>query len=363
MQKKNIITLAILLGFLTIIFLFILSETTYFKSLYSKNNKNNIPFEIVAENLDIPWEIVFLPNGERLVTERPGNLVRIGKNKTVIKMLGVKHVGEGGLLGLALHPKFDNNSLIYLYFTSEINGKTENRVERYEFDLDKNVIKNKKLIIDNIPGASYHDGGRIAFYDNFLYITTGDAGNPELAQDINSLAGKILRLKEDGSIPIDNPFNSPVYSYGHRNSQGLAWDNQGRLWATEHGRSSPSGYDELNLIEKRKNYGWPEIQGDEEKQGMEKPIIHSGSVYTWAPAGAVYYNGDIFFTGLRGEALYQYNINEKTLKEHFKNQFGRLRAITINNNSLYVSTSNRDGRGNEKEGDDKIIKIRLSGFY
>src|SRR3989338_6849780 len=305
MQKKNIITLAILLGFLTIIFLFILSETTYFKSLYSKNNKNNIPFEIVAENLDIPWEIVFLPNGERLVTERPGNLVRIGKNKTVIKMLGVKHVGEGGLLGLALHPKFDNNSLIYLYFTSEINGKTENRVERYEFDLDKNVIKNKKLIIDNIPGASYHDGGRIAFYDNFLYITTGDAGNPELAQDINSLAGKILRLKEDGSIPIDNPFNSPVYSYGHRNSQGL----------------------------------------------------------TWAPAGAVYYNGDIFFTGLRGEALYQYNINEKTLKEHFKNQFGRLRAITINNNSLYVSTSNRDGRGNEKEGDDKIIKIRLSGFY
>jgi len=362
MRKKNIFTLAILLGVLIIIFLFISLEISQFK-FKSKSKSINLDYEIVAENLNIPWEIVFLPNGDMLVSERPGNLVRIGQNKTIIKIDGVKHIGEGGLLGLALHPQFKNNSFIYLYLTSEIKGKIENRVERYEINLDNNLIRNKRLILERIPGADYHDGGRIAFGpDGFLYITTGDAGNPESSQNINSLAGKILRVDEHGLIPIDNPFDNEMYSFGHRNSQGIAWDNEGKLWSTEHGRSSPSGFDELNLIEKGKNYGWPEIEGDKEKEGMRKPIVHSGHNYTWAPADAVYHNENIFFTGLRGETLYQYNIKQKTLQEYLKYEFGRLRALAIYNNSLYISTSNKDGRGDIRSGDDKIIKIPISSI-
>ncbi len=323
-----------------------------------KNNEENFSnFEIVAEGLDIPWEIEFLPNEEMLVTERPGNLVRIGQDKKIIKVEGVNHIGEGGLLGLALHPNFEQNKLIYLYLTSNIDGKIENRIERYRLNLEKNSLENKEIILSRIPGASYHDGGRIKFGPNrYLYATTGDAGNPENAQDINSLAGKILRIDENGNIPEDNPFNNEIYSYGHRNSQGLAWDEKGNLWATEHGRSD---FDELNFIEKGENYGWPEIQGDESKESMKTPIVHSGSSETWAPSSAVFFQGNIFFSGLRGESLYQYNIKEKTLKKHFENQFGRLRAVTIHNNFLYVSTSNRDGRGSINEGDDKIIKIEL----
>jgi glucose/arabinose dehydrogenase len=185
----------------------------------------------------------------------------------------VHHAGEGGLLGMALHPRFDEHHWIYLYLTTVSDGGAENRVERYTFENDR--LSDKKIIIDKIPGANYHDGGRIAFSpDGYLYITTGDAGKSNLAQATDSLAGKILRVHDDGSIPLDNPFHNAVWSYGHRNSQGLAWDDRGRLWATEHGRSGIlSGFDELNLIEKGKNYGWPVIQGDESREGMERPIV------------------------------------------------------------------------------------------
>jgi len=323
---------------------------------------NQIKAEIVAENLDIPWEIGFLPDGELLVTERSGNLLKISKNYEEIKIEGVEHKGEGGLLGFVLHPKFEENNFIYLYMTTKTNLGLINRVERYK--LAGYELVNKKIIIDNIPGAAYHDGGRIKFGpDKKLYITTGDATEPELAQDINSLAGKILRLNDDGSIPDDNPFNNEIFSYGHRNPQGITWDDKGELWATEHGRSGVlSGLDELNLVGKGKNYGWPEIEGNQEKEEMEIPIINSGSDNTWAPASAVFANDNIFFAGLRGEGLYQYNIKEKTLKEHFKGEFGRLRAVTLHDNFLYVSTSNRDGRGNEREGDDKIIRISIDSI-
>ena len=170
-------------------------------------------------------------------------------------------------------------------------------------------------------------------------------------------------MNDDGSIPDDNPFNNEIFSYGHRNPQGITWDDKGELWATEHGRSGVlSGLDELNLVGKGKNYGWPEIEGNQEKEEMEIPIINSGSDNTWAPASAVFANDNIFFAGLRGEGLYQYNIKEKTLKEHFKGEFGRLRAVTLHDNFLYVSTSNRDGRGNEREGDDKIIRISIDSI-
>ncbi len=317
------------------------------------------PYEIIAENLEIPWEIEFLPNGEMIITERPGRLLIIGEDKQVIEVEGVMHVGEGGLLGLALHPDFSENNLIYLYFTSDIDGEVHNRVERYR--LENNILEDKTVILDDIPGARNHDGGRIAFGpDGHLYITTGDAGNEDNSQDIDSLAGKILRVDEDGNIPSDNPFGNKVYSYGHRNPQGLAWDEEGNLFSTEHGRSGiSSGFDEINLIEIGNNYGWPEIEGDEAQDGMEKPLIHSGPDNTWAPASAAYHDGNIFFTGLRGQALYQYNIETEELIEHFANQFGRLRDVEIHEGYLYFSTSNRDGRGNVNEGDDKIIRVSL----
>lgn len=325
-----------------------------------KDQKNM--FETVAQNLQIPWEIAFLPDGDLLVTERPGTLKKIGANGRNFNIGGIKHIGEGGLLGATLHPKFTKNHWIYLYLTTETKEGLKNRVERYR--LENNSLQEQKIIIDNIPGAQYHDGGRIAFgNDGNLYITTGDASNSKLAQDVNSLAGKILRLKEDGSIPENNPFGNAVWSYGHRNPQGLAWDDKGRLWATEHGRSGLlSGLDELNLIERGANYGWPAIQGDEKRGGMRSPVIQSGPNKTWAPAGAIYLNGAILFTGLRGESIYKANISEDgsidSVTSYLQGVFGRLRAIRAGNDGyIYVTTSNTDGRGKERIGDDKIIKI------
>ncbi len=322
--------------------------------------------EILAENLEIPWEVVFLPNGEILITERPGNLVKI-RDGNKIPVNGVEHVGEGGLLGMALHPDFAENNRIYLYLTTESETGLINRVESYE--LKGNELVKKEIIFDNIPGARYHDGGRIAFGpDGYLYILTGDATDENSAQDLNSLAGKILRIKDDGQVAKDNPYNNAIFSYGHRNPQGITWDETGRIWATEHGRSGVlSGFDELNLIEKGQNYGWPEIQGDEVKEDMVKPVAHSGANETWAPADAAFLNNSVFFTGLRGESLYQARLNENgeliEIISHFNGDFGRLRAVVAGpDNLLYITTSNTDGRGNVKPGDDKLIRINPEIF-
>ncbi len=316
--------------------------------------------EIVAENLEIPWEIAFLPNGEFLVTERPGRLLKIGATRAVIPIDGVRHTGEGWLLGMALHPFFENNQWVYLYLTTKTENGLRNRVERYRLVGDH--VEDRTVILDNIPGASFHDGGRIAFGpDGLLYITTGDASVPGNAQDKRSLAGKILRVRDDGSIP-DNPFGTAVYSYGHRNPQGLAWDSEGRLWATEHGRSGvQSGLDELNLVEPGANYGWPVIQGDEERAWMRRPVIHSGSDETWAPSGAIMERDRIWFAGLRGEALYEAVLDGKQVKElkvHLREKYGRLRTVRVGSDGyFYLLTSNRDGRGTVREGDDKIIRV------
>jgi glucose/arabinose dehydrogenase len=331
-----------------------------------KNNQQNDqePTQIMAKNLEIPWEIVFLKDGSLLVTERPGNLVRIKPDsQEKIEIKGVEHVGEGGLLGMALHPDFKNNRRLYLYLTTKNNNRLINRVESYQFDLTNNSLNDKQEIISNIPGAVYHDGGRIAFGpDGYLYITTGDATEENLAQDQNSLAGKILRLNPNGTLPKDNPFNNAVYSLGHRNPQGLAWDKEDQLWATEHGPSGlSSGQDEVNLIEKGQNYGWPIIKGDQNRQGLVTPVIQSTAQETWAPAGCAILGNTLYFTGLRGASLYQAKIqNEEliNLKTNFKDDFGRLRMVKIGPDGwLYLATSNRDGRGSVQENDDKIIKI------
>ncbi|HEY9583737.1 MAG TPA: PQQ-dependent sugar dehydrogenase [Candidatus Paceibacterota bacterium] len=332
-----------------------------------ESKKTPIPtVSTIATGLNIPWDIAFLPDDSLLITERPGNLVQFkNSQKNSIKLPRAVPKGEGGLLGITLHPQYNTNHFLYLYMTTSgtAGGSTKNAVFRYNFE--SGALSDEKEIIRDIPGAIYHDGGRMEFGpDGKLYITTGDATTAQIAQDKKSLGGKILRLNDDGSIPPDNPFSTEVWSYGHRNPQGLAWDNEGRLWETEHGRSGvTSGMDELNLIEKGKNYGWPDIEGDIVKAGMENPALHSGADDTWAPASAVYYKGSVFFGGLKGEALYEAvldGVNVKELKTHFKNQFGRIRTVRLGpDNMLYITTSNRDGRGNPIAEDDRVIRINL----
>lgn len=333
-------------------------------------NEVSMPHQaVIAENLTIPWDIAFISNHQLLVTERIGNVVSINtktKETSVIEIPRVKSSGEGGLLGMVLHPDFVSNNYVYLYFTHSSTDTTLNRVSRFVYKEGK--LSNETIIVNNIPGARYHDGGRMAFGpDGMLYITTGDATTPESAQDLNSLSGKILRVRDDGSIPQDNPFGNEIYSYGHRNPQGLTWDNEGNLWSTEHGRSGVrSGLDELNKIVKGGNYGWPDSEGDTTEKGTIAPALHSGPDKTWAPASAVYWDGSIFFGGLRGEALYEAVVKDGEIidfKEHFYKEFGRIRTATLGpGGGLYITTSNRDGRGRIQEGDDKIIRLSPGQF-
>lgn len=313
---------------------------------------------VVVEHLDIPWEIVFLPNGDMLVTERPGTLLRINREEgetETVTVTGVAHRGEGGLLGAALHPNFTENSFLYLYMTTDTEDGLRNRVVRYR--LHGATLTHPETIIDDLPGAVYHDGGRIAFGpDNKLYITAGDATREQWAQNVSVYAGKILRVNPDGSIPVDNPFGNAVYSYGHRNPQGLTWIHD-TLWATEHGDRQ---HDELNRIVNGGNYGWPVIEAGETRNGMRPPAIYADDV-TWAPAGAATVNNTIFFAGLRGSGLYAAMIRNgsvQRLETYLDGMYGRLRAVTRGPDGfLYVSTSNTDGRFTAGPGDDKIIRV------
>lgn len=326
---------------------------------------------VLTQNLTIPWDIAFLPISGLLITERPGILVVLDQNydrQTELAVPGVAAVGEGGLLGVAIHPDFVYNRLVYLYLTTNEGDQLRNQVRRYR--LIDHELSEPTTIIDNIPAANNHNGGRLRFGpDGFLYITTGDAGNSSLAPQLNSLAGKVLRLTADGNTPADNPFVSQtgarpeIWSYGHRNPQGLAWDDNGRLWSTEHGRSGLlSGLDELNLIERGGNYGWPDSQGDSVAAGTIGPTAHSGPHQTWAPAGLAHLNNRLFFGGLRGQTLYEVVLNDFAeiveIREHFSNEFGRLRAVEAGPGGfLYITTGNTDGRGRPQAADDKLIRI------
>ena len=328
----------------------------------------DVETEIVAEDLDVPWEVIVLDEDRYLVTERTGDLVLIDNGERAVierfDELDSPLLGEGGLLGIAVHPEFDENGYLYVFQTVDRDA-VENTVRRFEVDLETRELRDETVIIDGVPSDRIHNGGRIAFGpDGLLYITTGDAADAELAQDTDSLAGKILRLNADGSVPESNPFDSAVYSYGHRNAQGITWDDEGRLWSTEHG---PAAQDELNVVEPGANYGWPNITDTETHPEMETPAFSSGQYETWAPAGTAYSDGRVFFAGLRGERLYEAGVVDGEVVSftgHFAEDFGRLRAVTLGPDEeyLYLTTSNTDGRGDERAGDDKLIRVPIEAF-
>lgn len=342
-------------------------STSQFETKQTTVGEQTERITVIAENLDTPWALAFLPDNRMLVTERQGTVRLIDASGTLhssplATLPQVKESGEGGLLGIAIHPDFSSNHYVYLYYTySSTRTGTLNRVVRMTYANER--LADEKTIIDAIPGAANHNGGRIKFGpDNMLYVATGDAGEPSEAQNTKSLAGKILCATDEGKTVPDAPFKNLVYSYGHRNIQGLAWDESGKLWATEHGRSGAlSGHDEVNLIESGKNYGWPDIQGDETRPNMVSPIKQSGGFTTWAPAGATFLNNSLFFTGLRGRTLYEAVVTEKnivTIKEYLKEEYGRMRDIVVGpDNMLYIATSNRDGRGTPEENDDRILRV------
>lgn len=329
--------------------------------------------EIVAENLVVPWAIALSDEGKIYFTERSGavRVIEDGKLRPQpIITFGPPFVsqGEGGLMGIVLDPNYSQNRYMYVMHSYEEEGQIYNRVVRL-IERDNEAFINR-ILLDKIPGGQIHNGGRIKIGpDQKLYITTGDAGNPMLAQDLASTAGKILRIELDGSIPEDNPFtNSPVYSLGHRNPQGLVWHSNNILYASEHGQSA---HDEINIIKPGANYGWPLVQGDQDTSevNIEKPLLHSGEE-TWAPSGIAFINqgpwqDQLLVAALRGEQVLAVSLNEEGTgveqsESRFKNEYGRLReVIEADDGSIYLTTNNRDGRGNPDATDDKIIRLVL----
>lgn len=324
-----------------------------------EDNIDELDFEIIVENLDTPWAIDFLPDGNMIFTERPGNVNIVDfeeKERKIIAKISVAEISESGLAGIAVDPDFEENNFIYLYYTYEGNNNIWNRVSR--FTLDNEELTDEKILLDNIPAARFHDGGRIRFGpDKRLYITTGDATLPSSAQDLNSVSGKILRMNKDTTIPADNPFGNYIYSYGHRNPQGLVW-NENIMYAAEHG---PTRRDEVNVIEIGKNYGWPTTC--DEPSNFENPI-RCYTEFTLAPGGIAYHNNDLYVAGLRGTQLRKITLAEdgKTVvkEEELFSDLGRIREVVVHNDFLYIATSNRDGRGFPREGDDKIIRVKLN---
>ncbi|MFI6599095.1 PQQ-dependent sugar dehydrogenase [Nonomuraea sp. NPDC050536] len=308
----------------------------------------------MATDLTVPWGIAFLRGGDALVTERNSarllRITRAGQVSEVGTIEGVNASGEGGLLGVAAR-----GNMVFVYYTAA----DDNRIVRY--DLSSGRLTNPKVLVTGIPKGSQHDGGRLAFGpDGYLYAGTGDAGDSSLAQRLDSLGGKILRMTVDGAPAPRNPFGTLVYSYGHRNVQGLAWDWAGRMYATEFGQNT---WDEINAIKSGGNYGWPVVEGKSNDPRFINPIV------TWTPAeaspsGLAFAKGSLWVGALRGERLWQvplrWNGTPGTPIAHYTGVYGRLRAVaTTPGRDLWVSTSNKDGRGTPRTGDDKILNVKL----
>lgn len=316
--------------------------------------------EVVAENLQIPWSITKAGN-IFYISERNGTIVKVepGGKMTRQKVNLDKRLStaaEAGFLGFVLAPDFEDSQAAFAYYTYENSSGQFNRIIELRLAGDK--WNEDRVLLDKIPSGAYHHGGRLELGpDGLLYATTGDAAtDPKIAQDLTSLGGKILRLNFDGSIPGDNPFpNSYVYSYGHRNPQGLTWSPEGMLYESEHG---PSAHDEINLIQPGQNYGWPELIGEEKKVGMESPLFQSGKD-TWAPSGMVFYKNKLYVATLRGNAVREFDLQQKTTKALITG-LGRIRDVYIEGDTLYFVSNNTDGRGNPAKNDDKLYKLELT---
>lgn len=317
--------------------------------------------DVVVTGLEVPWALAFAPDGRLFVTERPGRVRVVTDGRLAaepVASLAVRHVGESGLMGLTLDPDVTRTGHLYVCYTTRRQGASVNRVARLTLHGDR--AGDEQVILDDMPAATIHDGCRLKFGpDGRLYVTMGDAAQPQNAQRADVRAGKILRINADGSIPDDNPFRgSPVWTLGHRNPQGLAWDDQGRLWAAEHGQS---GHDEINLILPGRNYGWPDIQGSQARAGLVTPALHSGAE-TWAPSGMAYLGGSLYVAGLRGQRLVKATPGADGrltgVTELLRGAWGRLRDVVAGpDGALYAITSNRDGRGMAARDDDRILRV------
>ncbi|MBM7703701.1 PQQ-dependent sugar dehydrogenase [Metabacillus iocasae] len=314
---------------------------------------------VLTEKLSAPWSIAKHQN-VLYISSRNGKIIKLNeetKEKTAQSLSLIKDIhveGEGGFLGFIIAPHFKQTKQAYAYHTYKEGSRILNRVILMEEQ--NNVWVEKQEMIGSIPGARFHNGGRIKIGpDNKLYVTTGDALEPSLAQNLESLAGKILRINLDGTIPVDNPYkNSYVYSYGHRNPQGLAWDSNGTLYSTEHGQQA---HDEINHIQAGKNYGWPIIEGDEQASEMVTPLFHTGNE-TWAPSGISYENGYLYIATLAGSSIVAFNLADKKPEIFFDGE-GRMRDTLIDNGQMYWISNNTDGRGAPADYDDRLYKTLL----
>jgi len=331
--------------------------------------------EEVARGLVVPWSIVFTSSERMLVSERPGRIRIIEGGNLLREPLHtfpqVSSIAEEGLMSLALHPDYASNRFVYAVYAYASGDEMYDRVVRFRDD--GTSISGLTTVLDRIPAARYHAGARLAFGpDGMLYISTGDATDRNLAQDLDSLAGKILRVNDDGSPAAGNPFpNSAIWSYGHRNPQGLAWDAAGTLYSTEHGPSTfdgPPGGDEVNRIKKGANYGWPLVSHDETREGTIAPLIQftpaeaPGSALVYSGKLFPQFEGDLFFGALIGEGLMRISFGPGDAVAGYEKlaevDLGRIREVTeAPDGSIYFSTSNRDGRGDPAEGDDRIFRL------
>ena len=310
----------------------------------------------VTTGLGAPWSVAFL-DGTALISERDTarilELLDDGSTRVVGEVPGVAGIGEGGLLGLAV----DDSRRLYVYST----GARENRVQRFALRGAPGSISLGKAttIVDGIPAAANHDGGRLAFGpDGMLYVTTGDAAERSRAQDRDSLGGKILRMTPDGDVPAENPFeDSLVYTYGHRNVEGLGWAADGTMFATEFGQNT---WDELNVIEAGGNYGWPLAEGASDSGDLIDPVQQWHPAEA-SPSGLTIAGGTLFIANLRGQRLRAVPVDDPSEStEYYEGRYGRIRDVTVSpDGDLWIVTNNTDGRGDPRRGDDRILSVGL----
>ncbi len=346
-----------------------------FLGISCKKDRNNgedqnpvdLKTKVLVSNLRLPWELVYAPDDHIWFTEKEGGISRINPQNSQVTALHtiseVRVVGEGGLLGMALHPQFNTNSSVYVFYG--YGNPYKNKLVKFSYG--NGTLNNPQTLLDNIPASTNHNGSRLLIVGDKLFVTTGDAEDLSTPQNVNSLAGKILRLNLDGSIPADNPFpNNPVWSYGHRNAQGLTMV-ENKLFSSEHG---PASDDEINIIEKGRNYGWPTVKG-KCNEASETTFCNQNniaeSIIEWtptiAPSGMTYYNSNYFpqfknsllLALLKGSRLMQLKLNDAQTaivetKDFFVGEFGRIRAVTQSpEGKVYICTSKGSG--------DQIVEI------